>query len=309
MQTVFIKSLENSGYKVIVIDSMSHEWIGQGGLLEIWSGLGNRQTDWKELTPRHNKFIETILQSDAHIITTLRSRAEYQAEQNEKGKLYLKKIGSSPQQRDGLDFEMTAMLSLNENHYAQSDSDKTHLFDGLSQVIDENTAKKLIDWLNTGEAEEKKTIITEDKKESYDNVIQFAIDELKSYMEMFELPESAQRALEKEIEEGKITIKRIEVYRNSCEKHKLKPRYMASEEEILIFLNGLSELDLSGNKELLCKITELEKSMEISKSKLKILQEESAKCPKLDLIGDSNNEPSFTIPDQKEEEPLPVGIL
>jgi hypothetical protein len=201
------------------------------------------------------------------------------------------------------------MLSLNENHYAQSDSDKTHIFDGQSQVLDEVTAKKLIDWLNIGEVEEKQNINPEDNLKINDDRIQFAVDELKSYMSMYELPDTAYMTLEKEISDGKISLKRIEVFRASCEKHKLKPQYMASEDEILLFLHSLSELDLAGDKELLERVTELEKTMEISKSKLQILKEEASKCPKIDLVGINNKEPSFDLPQQNIEELLPAGIL
>jgi hypothetical protein len=323
-----IHTCEKEGYKVIIIDSISHEWNGTGGILEIWSGLGNRQTDWKELTPRHQRFIETILQSDAHIIATVRSKAEYQAEQNDKGKIYLKKVGTSPQQRDGLDFEMTAMLALNENHYAQSDSDKTHLFDGQSQILDENTAKRIFDWLNSGEPyqekkeEPKAEPPKEEKQKNKTNWnLQMAVDELKKYMDMYDLPPSAYEALNKEIAEGKLDMKRITVFHDSCDKYDLNAKYMATEEEILLFLNSLTEIEISKNMELLQRVTALEKSMKISKMKLGILKEEAATCPK--RAAQEEKEPDFDgIPDIDINDPekkkgkkdlfnqkLPAGVL
>ena len=72
-----IQACEQAGMDVIVIDSISHEWSGVGGCLELQQIATERQrikntyTAWKDITPRHQKFIEAILQSKCHIITTV----------------------------------------------------------------------------------------------------------------------------------------------------------------------------------------------------------------------------------------------
>src|SRR6186997_184010 len=63
-----IKLCEGAGIQVIVIDSISHEWEGSGGILDIHSHMtGNSFTNWGKLTPRHNAFVQAMLQSAAHI--------------------------------------------------------------------------------------------------------------------------------------------------------------------------------------------------------------------------------------------------
>lgn len=73
-----IRLCEEAGFKVIVIDSISHEWEGIGGILETHANMqGNSFTNWGKLTPRHNSFVQAILQSQVHIIGTIRSKQDY----------------------------------------------------------------------------------------------------------------------------------------------------------------------------------------------------------------------------------------
>lgn len=54
------------GMQAIIIDSISMEW---EYILDAHSQLtGNSYTNWSRFTPRHQKFIQTILHSDIHII-------------------------------------------------------------------------------------------------------------------------------------------------------------------------------------------------------------------------------------------------
>jgi len=73
-----IKLCEDAGMEVIIIDSISHEWEGAGGILDIHGNMaGNSFTNWSKLTPRHNGFVQAILQSPVHVIGTIRSKQEY----------------------------------------------------------------------------------------------------------------------------------------------------------------------------------------------------------------------------------------
>jgi hypothetical protein len=151
-----IKEAENDGYEVIIIDSLSHAWAGSGGLLEkkdvIASAAGrNSYTAWREVSPLHNKLVETIIQSSSHIIATMRSKTEYAVEQDEKGKTVVKKIGLAPIQRDGIEYEFTLVLDVDQkNHVASSSKDRTSLFDGQYFVPSEETGRALRLWLSSG---------------------------------------------------------------------------------------------------------------------------------------------------------------
>lgn len=145
-----IKEAEQQGYDVLIIDSITHEWSGKGGCLELQASLGGRYQDWAKVTPRHNAFIDAILQSNLHIIATARTKTDYETTNNN-GKMKVEKVGLKTEQRDGLDFEFTLVFRLNENHIASATKDRTNLFNGQEAVIDENFGTTLLDWLNDGE--------------------------------------------------------------------------------------------------------------------------------------------------------------
>lgn len=144
-----IKFAEESGYDVLVIDSLTHEWSGEGGCLDIQTKLGGRYQDWARVTPRHQKFIEAILQSDIHIIATARTKSDYSMDKVG-GKIKVTKLGTKTEQRDGLEFEFTTCLRLNQNNMFESSKDRTNLFNGVEGIIGPEHPKMLIDWLNDG---------------------------------------------------------------------------------------------------------------------------------------------------------------
>ncbi len=106
-----IHDAEENGYAVLIIDSMSHAWMGTGGMLDMVDKIaarsksGNSFIAWKEGTPIQNKFIDTIVAAKLHIICTLREKTEYVVETKEGGKTSPKKVGMAPIQRDGVEYE------------------------------------------------------------------------------------------------------------------------------------------------------------------------------------------------------------
>jgi len=143
-----IEAAEQAGYEVIVIDSITHEWSGPGGCLDIKTKLGDRFQDWAKVTPRHDRFIQAMMRSKAHIIATVRAKQGYSMD--EKGKV--QKSGMDPQQRDGIDFEFTVCWNINAAHMAEAQKDRTRLFDGKPEVITAETGERLSKWLSAGEA-------------------------------------------------------------------------------------------------------------------------------------------------------------
>jgi hypothetical protein len=142
-----IKECENAGYDVIIIDSLTHEWSGSGGCLELANKLGGYPKGWQKVTPMHDQFIEAILQSKCHIISTCRSKQAYAMDEVTKK---VTKQGLEPQQRDGLDYEMTTCFVLNQAHIAEANKDRTNMFDGKAYTLDEKIGQMFIDWLNSG---------------------------------------------------------------------------------------------------------------------------------------------------------------
>ena len=151
-----IETAETAGMEVIIIDSASHEWSGTGGCLEINESLGGTFAAWAKVTPRHRAFIDKILSSQCHIITTTRKKTDYLMEegQNRQGKTVTspKKVGLKDETRDGFEYEMTVALEIiNDKHLCKASKDRTGLFDGKPEfVITEKTGQQILDWCQNG---------------------------------------------------------------------------------------------------------------------------------------------------------------
>lgn len=156
----FIEAIHGAaaaGYTALIIDSVSHEWDGAGGILDIHDKVtraaksGNSYTAWAEVTPRHNALLNAILRAPIHIICTLRSKTEYVL-QDVGGKSVPRKLGMAPIQRAGFEYEFTTVLDLSiDNHLATATKDRTSLFDGATpEPLSRATGEKLLAWLNDG---------------------------------------------------------------------------------------------------------------------------------------------------------------
>ena len=139
-----------AGYKVLVIDSTSHEWNFCLDLVNNMPG-SNSYTKWKSVTPRHNAFMEKILQAPIHIIATVRGKDEYVLEDSN-GKKIPKKVGLGYTQRDGAEFNYTVTLNLDQaTHRFSATKDNTHLFEDRYDVLTEADGEAIYDWANSGE--------------------------------------------------------------------------------------------------------------------------------------------------------------
>lgn len=76
--TTALREIEAAGYTVCVLDSVSHVWFGEGGVLES-ADLGEKagkkgQQKWLDPKLRHRKFTNTLLSTRMHIITCSRAK-------------------------------------------------------------------------------------------------------------------------------------------------------------------------------------------------------------------------------------------
>lgn len=107
-----LKTVDSDIYGVVVVDSLSHAWIGRDGALEqvdkaaARSQSGNKFTAWRDVTPMHNRLIDALLSLQAHLIVTMRSKMEYVLEEDERGKKVPRKVGMAPQMREGVEYEL-----------------------------------------------------------------------------------------------------------------------------------------------------------------------------------------------------------
>jgi hypothetical protein len=157
-----VETAEKAGMEAIIIDSITHEW---EALLEIHGNMpGNSFANWSKITPRHNAFIQKILQSPCHVIATIRAKQDYVLNERN-GKYIPEKVGLKGIQRDGVDFEFSLMFDIDIKHHASASKDRTGLFmDKPSFVISQGTGKRILKWCDNGvELERIKTLMDQAK--------------------------------------------------------------------------------------------------------------------------------------------------
>lgn len=139
---------------VVIIDSLSHAWANEGGVLEIKDKIAsqsgkNSYTAWNEAGREQNNLINYILSVPCHTICTMRSKMEYALETNDRGKQVPVKLGLKPIQRDDTEYEFDIVLDIARNHVATASKDTTFV-DRFGEVITPELGKALAAWLNQG---------------------------------------------------------------------------------------------------------------------------------------------------------------
>ncbi|MDP9958108.1 hypothetical protein J2X97_003782 [Epilithonimonas hungarica] len=184
-----INICEKAGMEVIILDSISHCW---DYLLNYHSSLaGNSFTNWAKIKPLERLFMDKILQCNAHIIATMRTKQDYVLNQKD-GKFIPKKVGLKSIQSDGLDYEFTLVFDVDIKHFVVSSKDRTGLFMGKPEfIISENTGKVILNWCNQGKTNQiqnitQSTVIVLSEKEVYEHIqmcnsIAELLDLYKSY--------------------------------------------------------------------------------------------------------------------------------
>lgn len=154
-----IETCEREGMEVVIIDSITHVWKGQGGLLEYQNSLGGRYQDWAKATPLYQNWLNKILQSKCHVITTNRKKQGYNMI-TEGNKTKVEKAGLDDEIRDGYEYEMTLALEIiNDKHMARASKDRTQLFvDKPEFVITVDTGRALLHWSNEGKEVDEVTV-------------------------------------------------------------------------------------------------------------------------------------------------------
>lgn len=141
-----------AGYKVLVIDSLSHAWRELTEEVDRISQNSNNRNSfsaWGKVSPKQKRLVEAILNFPGHIIATMRSKTEWVLNSNEKGRMVPEKMGLAPEQGKGIEYEFDLLVEMNQNHQATVSKDRTGKFQ--DQVIDkpgEAFGVQLLEWLN-----------------------------------------------------------------------------------------------------------------------------------------------------------------
>lgn len=153
--TSAIQSAGRMGYSVLIIDSLSHAWEGQGGALEIKDRAGGADWKaWRSVTPIHNRMVDAILQSTCHVITTMRSRMEYVQEvDSSTGRTVVRKVGLSPIQRPGMEYEFDLVCDIDWSHIMTVSKSRCSAVQDLKvEKPGPGFMQPVIEWLSSGNA-------------------------------------------------------------------------------------------------------------------------------------------------------------
>lgn len=111
--------------EVLVFDSVTHEYEGSGGVMEIaeLQALGNgpkKRPNWALAKKLHKDFMNVLLQSNAHVIPCIRAREKGKEVMVDGKKVFQMDGVPSPIQERNFMFEMTASLMMWNEGRAQS---------------------------------------------------------------------------------------------------------------------------------------------------------------------------------------------
>lgn len=149
-----IKTAEAAGYDNLIIDSFSHAWSGAGGILDMHSMEELKQKNgfraWREVTPKHNELVDTILGAKMNVIVTLRSKQDWVNEKDSDGKWNIKKVGLAPIQREGVEYEFTLVYDVDHStHKAVASKTRIEMFDKRVEIISEQTGRDIVAWMES----------------------------------------------------------------------------------------------------------------------------------------------------------------
>lgn len=192
-----IEACQKGGIECCIIDSITHVWKGSGGIIEYQGKLGGRYQDWLKATPIYQKWLDTILQSPMHMITTVRKKQAYEIVENN-GKKAVEKKGMEDEIRDGYDYEMTVAFEItSDKHMAKASKDRTRLFtDKPEFVITSETGKLIKQWCEQGAEPEKPLISDTQFKQLTDRVDKGEIAAYAKAITMFRFTDEQLMVLE-----------------------------------------------------------------------------------------------------------------
>lgn len=177
-----IQLCEDNEIEVCIIDSSTHLWSGEGGLLEQQNSAakrsGNSYTAWRDITPMHNRFVEKMLQCNMHVIATMRAKQEYVQEKNSEGKTTVRKLGLEPEQRKGMEYEFTAFYEINNEHEAFGAKDRTSIFDQRTFTITPEIGETLMTWLEGGTDEKQGAVVAKFEKVDPNAARKLVVDDI-----------------------------------------------------------------------------------------------------------------------------------
>ena len=150
-----INDAEKEGFDIVIVDSLSHVWTyckDEVDKVANKSFKGNSWAAWSKVTPRYNALIQRMIQSNIHVITTMRAKTETAQQKDSNNRTVVVKLGMKTEMRDGIEFEFTTVIDIDhETNGAAVSKDRTHVFKGRDHLpLDESMGEALMSWLMDG---------------------------------------------------------------------------------------------------------------------------------------------------------------
>lgn len=163
-----LASVDPQVYGVVIVDSLSHAWMGKDGALEQVDRAAARSQSknsffaWRDVTPLHNRLVDALLTSQFHLIVTMRSKMAYEIIENEKGKKEPVRMGLAPVQREGVEYEFDIIGDLNaDNAMVISKTRASFLNRAVIQKPGADLGRRILEWC--GHVEPKEPTPTDDQ--------------------------------------------------------------------------------------------------------------------------------------------------
>lgn len=157
-----IRQCADAGYSVIIVDSLSHAWMGKDGALESVEQIGSQRKGgsfnaWSVVRPQCREMMETILAVPCAVIVTMRVKADWDTSEDDRGKMRVQKIGTRVVQSEDSGYEFDVVFNVEGDNRARVQ--KTRLDWLFGQIItkpDGKLGKDIRNDLNSGAVPERK---------------------------------------------------------------------------------------------------------------------------------------------------------
>ncbi len=158
----FIEALnlaESEGYRLVIADTLTHEWNGRGGVLDIVDTIaavhnGGSAAGWKVASARHEALLTRIDTLQAHFIGCFRAKQQIAVDRDATGQLKITRLVTTMIAREGTEaeFDVAADVQPEGNTLAITTSRYSRLTGMVFPRGGGDLARILAEWLATGEA-------------------------------------------------------------------------------------------------------------------------------------------------------------
>lgn len=144
-----------AGFQNLVIDGLSHAWMGEGGALDMHDSSDERNSfyAWRPVTKAQNKLMESILNYPGNVLATMRCKVVYVMQKNDRGKDAPVMVGLKPIQREGTEYEFDIIATMDGDHVVTISGSRCPNFDGRQEFKPgKDFWTPLIDWSRSGKS-------------------------------------------------------------------------------------------------------------------------------------------------------------